>query len=411
MLRPEEEISKGPALWLWDILRRSGSAGFFLCLSGGLDSASVACLVLSLCSEISSEIQLNNSEVIQALQRILNCSESDIHKLTPRDLCSRIFFTCYMPSENSSAETRCRAFQLAQAIGSHHLIADIDDAVSSLVKTATQSLSLSRLPRFTVQGGEARESLALQNVQARSRMVLSYLMAQLIPQQHQLSSGLLMLSSGNLDECLRGYLTKYDCSSADLNPIGSISKKDLRTFIYYCAESLSRCLDPPYSTQMKEALQRIASAQPTAELIPLDSSGNIQQNDEADMGLTYNMLSLFGRLRKIESCGPYSMLCRLLDGAWMEVKDDIPEDCLDENRLMNVRLASFLSSKVKWFFRMYAINRHKTTVLPPAYHTEAYNADDNRFDLRPFLYPADWTHQFVRMDLLIRDWGNQLHHM
>lgn len=33
---------------------------------------------------------------------------------------------------------------------------------------------------------------------------------------------------------LRGYMTKYDCSSADLNPIGGISKTDLRTFILYC---------------------------------------------------------------------------------------------------------------------------------------------------------------------------------
>lgn len=29
-----------------------------------------------------------------------------------------------------------------------------------------------------------------------------------------------MLGSANVDEGLRGYLTKYDCSSADINPIG-----------------------------------------------------------------------------------------------------------------------------------------------------------------------------------------------
>jgi NAD+ synthase (glutamine-hydrolysing) len=31
----EEEISLGPACWLWDYLRRSGQSGFFLPLSGG----------------------------------------------------------------------------------------------------------------------------------------------------------------------------------------------------------------------------------------------------------------------------------------------------------------------------------------------------------------------------------------
>lgn len=35
---------------------------------------------------------------------------------------------------------------------------------------------------------------------------------------------------------LLGYLTKYDCSSADVNPIGGVSKTDLRVFIQLCVE-------------------------------------------------------------------------------------------------------------------------------------------------------------------------------
>lgn len=35
---------------------------------------------------------------------------------------------------------------------------------------------------------------------------------------------------------LTGYFTKYDCSSADINPIGGISKADLKSFLFYCAE-------------------------------------------------------------------------------------------------------------------------------------------------------------------------------
>ena len=34
-ITPEQEISLGPACWMWDYLRRSGMAGFFLPLSGG----------------------------------------------------------------------------------------------------------------------------------------------------------------------------------------------------------------------------------------------------------------------------------------------------------------------------------------------------------------------------------------
>ena len=40
-----------------------------------------------------------------------------------------------------------------------------------------------------------------------------------------------MLGSANVDEALRGYMTKYDCSSADINPIGGISKTDLKSFL------------------------------------------------------------------------------------------------------------------------------------------------------------------------------------
>lgn len=39
-----------------------------------------------------------------------------------------------------------------------------------------------------------------------------------------------------LPDSLLGYLTKYDCSSADINPIGGISKMDLRAFVQFCAE-------------------------------------------------------------------------------------------------------------------------------------------------------------------------------
>jgi len=46
---PVEEIALAPALWLWDYIRRSkGARGFFLPLSGGADSASVAAIVGSM---------------------------------------------------------------------------------------------------------------------------------------------------------------------------------------------------------------------------------------------------------------------------------------------------------------------------------------------------------------------------
>jgi hypothetical protein len=57
-----------------------------------------------------------------------------------------------------------------------------------------------------------------------------------------------------------------------------------------------------------------------------------------------------------------------------------------------------IAEKVKLFFQLYAINRHKMTVLTPAYHAESYSPDDNRFDHRQFLYNVKWPWQFMRID-------------
>ena len=113
---------------------------------------------------------------------------------------------------------------------------------------------------------------------------------------------LLVLSSANVDESLRGYMTKYDCSSADLNPIGSISKKDLRTFILYCSQAFNLT-----------SVKSIYDAAPTAELEPLTYENQVAQLDEVDMGMTYDELSVYGKLRKQSACGPYSMFCKLLE--------------------------------------------------------------------------------------------------
>jgi hypothetical protein len=167
----------------------------------------------------------------------------------------------------------------------------------------------------------------------------------------------------------RGYVTKYDASSADLNPIGAISKTDLRRFLQWAAENLG------YT-----ALFEIVTAPPTAELEPITATH--RQVDEADMGMTYDELSQFGRLRKIHRCGPVSMFEKLVH-EW----DYLPP--------------AEVAVKVKRFFYFYSINRHKMTVLTPSYHAEAYSPDDNRFDLRHFLYNARWGWQFRRIDRMV----------
>nr|XP_035119572.2 glutamine-dependent NAD(+) synthetase isoform X5 [Callithrix jacchus] len=357
---PEEEISLGPACWLWDFLRRSQQAGFLLPLSGGVDSAATACLVYSMCCQVCEAVRSGNQEVLADVRTIVN--QSSYTPQDPRDLCGRILTTCYMASENSSQETCSRARELAQQIGSHHISLSIDPAVKAVM--GIFSLVTGKSPLFAAHGGSSRENLALQNVQARIRMVLTYLFAQLSLWSRGVHGRLLVLGSANVDESLLGYLTKYDCSSADINPIGGISKMDLRAFVHFCTGRFQL-----------PALQSILSAPPTAELEPL-ADGQVSQTDEEDMGMTYTELSVYGRLRKVAKMGPYSMFCKLL-GMWRHMWT--PRQVAD---------------KVKRFFSKYSINRHKMTTLTPGYHAENYSPDDNRFDLRPFLYNTGWPWQF-----------------
>eukprot|EP00189_Rhodosorus_marinus_P001592 CAMPEP_0113954142 /NCGR_PEP_ID=MMETSP0011_2-20120614/295_1 /TAXON_ID=101924 /ORGANISM="Rhodosorus marinus" /LENGTH=721 /DNA_ID=CAMNT_0000963051 /DNA_START=272 /DNA_END=2437 /DNA_ORIENTATION=- /assembly_acc=CAM_ASM_000156 len=370
----EEEIALGPACWLWDYLRRSGAIGFLLPLSGGADSSSTAALVGSMCQLIVKAAASGSEVVLRDIRRITGKGEA----FTPTDameLASMLLTTCFMGSKgNSSAETRLRAKTLADEIGTSHVDFNIDEAVQAFLRVFAQIFPSAGKPQFKAYGGSYYENQALQNLQARVRMVFAYMLAMLTPWTRGRSGFMLVLGSSNVDEGLRGYLTKYDCSSADINPIGGISKTDLKRFLRWG----SRPVEEGGLGYSK--LLEVVEAPPTAELEPLTST--YVQTDEADMGMTYEELSWFGRLRKIERCGPQDMFLKLLR-VWDHLKP------------------SQVSQKVKFFFRMYSINRHKMTTLTPSYHAENYSPEDNRFDLRQFLYPTQWNWPFQRIDALV----------
>lgn len=115
---------------------------------------------------------------------------------------------------------------------------------------------------------------------------------------------------------------------------------------------------------------------PTAELEPITET--YVQSDEADMGMTYDELTVFGRLRKVHKLGPYGMFQRLVH-EWGRDREDGP--ALEPRQI---------ADKVKRFFHYYSINRHKMTTLTPSLHCNDYSPDDNRFDMRPFLYPPSY---------------------
>lgn len=370
---PEEECCLGPACWLWDYLRRSGAAGFFLPLSGGADSSSVAAIVGAMCKMATAAARADPNGVVATDCRKICRQEGLWVPSSSHELANFVLHTTYMGTENSSENTTSRARRLGEVLGSYHLSIKIDTMVQAVVKVF--STTTGHTPRFSVRGGSVAEDLALQNIQARLRMVTAYLYAQLLPWVRGRSGFLLVLGSANVDEGLRGYMTKYDCSSADLNPIGAISKGDLKKMLEWAAK-----------TYDWEILAEIAGAPPTAELRPkgegVGATTEHSQLDEEEMGMSYEELGFFGTLRKISRCGPVSMFRKL---------------CVIWNHLPPHEVGA----KVKRFFYFYSINRHKMCTITPSYHAEGYSPDDNRFDLRQFLYNARWPRQFSVIDKLV----------
>lgn len=57
-------------------------------------------------------------------------------------------------------------------------------------------------------------------------------------------------------------MTKYDCSSADINPIGGFSKIDLKKFLEFY-----------YNKTGIKPIKEVINATPTAELRPITNEG------------------------------------------------------------------------------------------------------------------------------------------
>ena len=99
------------------------------------------------------------------------------------------------------------------------------------------------------------------------------------------------------------------------------------------------------------------------------------------MGITYEELSIFGIMRKVDKLGPWSAYLRLLS-EWKDRPGYGPRQ---------------IAEKVCRFYTSFSINRHKLTIITPSMHLSPYDPDDNKYDLRPFLYVVQWPWQFGKI--------------
>ncbi|KAL5115082.1 glutamine-dependent NAD(+) synthetase [Pleosporales sp. CAS-2024a] len=348
----EEQMAMGTSCWLFDYLRRSDSTGFLVPLSGGIDSCCTAVIVYNMCHMVLNAIREDNATVLADVQHLTGLP--GWVPRTAQELCNRLLHTVYMGMGGmSSIKTHSRASRLAERLGAYHTDMNIDDAYQAEKDLARRYLG--HAPEF--DSGHPVENLALQNIQARIRMVTAYYFAQVLPiarKQSTRTGSLLVLGSVNVEECLRGSLTKHDCSSADLSPIGSFSKMEIRDLIGWARTTFALPI-----------LDEFLDAVPTAELEPLRHG----QSDHKEMGMTQVELSTFARLRKEKRLGPVSMF-QELSRLWRKNKS-----------------SKAVAELVNRFYHFYSINRHKMSTIGPAHHAGRTDPDNHRHDMRPMLYP------------------------
>ena len=96
------------------------------------------------------------------------------------------------------------------------------------------------------------------------------------------------------------------------------------------------------------------------------------------------------------------MFRQLLDLWGKKASPEVPTHLAGAERSPQLTPAE-IAAKVKRFYFYYGINRHKMTTMTPSYHAENYSPDDNRFDMRPFLYCAKWKRQFANIDACVQE--------
>lgn len=334
----EEEFARATALALFDYLRKSRARGFVVSLSGGADSAAVACLVRLMVRFGVAELGLAGF-----LGALSSAPDGQLWgRPAPQDereLMGRLLTTVYQATSNSTEVTRSAARHLAEALGAEHVELDVEDLVQGYVRRAEEALG--RTLEWST------DDLALQNIQARVRAPSVWLLANV--------KGALLLATSNRSEAAVGYATMDGDTAGGLSPLAGIDKAFLRHWLRWLEVSGPRELGP------LAALDGVNAQVPTAELRPREA----EQTDEGDL-MPYDVLDVIERAAIVDKRGPR--------GALTVLRARFPQHS-DAALLLWTRR----------FFRMFARNQWKRERYAPSFHVDDANLDPKTWHRFPIL--------------------------
>ncbi|MGB6223181.1 NAD(+) synthase [Haloferula sp.] len=322
----EDEFTHALALGLFDYMRKSRSNGFVVSLSGGADSAAVACLVY--------------------LMRVLAVRELGEERFAgdldyfPEALDMKKLLLCvYQATANSGDVTENAAAELAAALGAEFASWDVQPAVDHYIALAEGTIGR-KLDWET-------DDITLQNIQARVR-------APGIWMQANIRNGLLLATS-NRSEAAVGYATMDGDTCGGLSPIAGIDKDFLRRWL--------RWLETEGSEMVPKipALAVVNVQQPTAELRPAEE----EQTDEGDL-MPYPILDAIERIAIRDKKSPAEVM--------QLIRHRFPEYPVETVKAWVVR-----------FFRLWSRNQWKRERYAPSFHLDDENLDPKTWCRFPIL--------------------------
>jgi NAD+ synthase (glutamine-hydrolysing) len=330
-IQPKEwEFVQASALALFDYLRKSRSKGFVLSLSGGADSSTIAVLVAELVKRGLEELGL------EKFVRKLGISFSPKTENPEQELVGLLLTTAYQGTQNSSDDTFLSAKMLAESIGAKFYAWTIDEEVSSYTKKIETAIGRP----LTWE----HDDIALQNIQARTRSPIIWMLANL--------NNALLLSTSNRSEGDVGYTTMDGDTSGSISPIAGVDKHFVRHWLIWAQENLNR-----------PGLAAVNSLAPSAELRPLERT----QTDEKDL-MPYSVIVEIERLAIRDRRSPMDVYLLLRDE--LRLEDDV------------------LKEYIKKFFRLWSRNQWKRERFAPSFHLDEFNIDPKTWYRFPILSGA-----------------------
>ena len=319
-----EEFARAASLALFDYLRKSKARGFVISLSGGADSACCTVLVAEMVRRASAELGWNDfwtalgfdpvkypTTVPAAIEKILSCA--------------------YQSTINSSEGTLQAARELAASLGAQFFNWSIQEESASYLAKIEKALDRT----LTWE----QDDIALQNIQARARSPIIWLLANI---KHSI-----LLTTSNRSEGNVGYATMDGDMSGGLAPLAGIDKTFILTWLAWAETELH------YT-----GLKAVNQLHPTAELRPADRS----QTDEKDL-MPYNILVAIERLAILERMPPADIF----------------------QRLTTSYDPALLKGWIRKFFTLWSANQWKRERIAPSFHFDDFNVDPRSWYRFPIL--------------------------